>query len=164
MLFETTRRAFKAEAARRIVPHVGGPPAHPPCRGRTARLGLQLSLRGRWAALGARWPWLALASLGCGPGAPSPKRRAPARCHEQAECELQLSLRHPNILQVFGGSWNLESIHVSIVMEFCDRGTLEGLLANEPTRDSEYADADDLRASLDLRELRAPRRGDESKA
>ena len=52
----------------------------------------------------------------------------------RAEFELQLSLRHPNILQIIGGSWNLEDINVCIVFELCEKGSLERLLFNEPTR------------------------------
>ena len=52
----------------------------------------------------------------------------------RAEFELQLSLRHPNIVQIIGGSWNLEDINVCIVFELCEKGSLEALLFNEPTR------------------------------
>ena len=50
------------------------------------------------------------------------------------ECELQLSLRHPNLVQLIGGSWSLEDVNVCIVFELCERGTLEGLLFKEPTK------------------------------
>ena len=50
----------------------------------------------------------------------------------RAEFELQLSLRHPNILQILGGSWTLEDVNVCIVLEFCEKGTLTGLLEKEP--------------------------------
>ena len=52
----------------------------------------------------------------------------------KAEFELQLSLRHPNIVQIIGGSWNLEDVNVCIVFEVCEKGTLQGLLEKEPTR------------------------------
>ena len=50
------------------------------------------------------------------------------------ECELQLSLRHPNLVQLIGGSWTLEDVNVCIVIEFCEKGTLQRLLEKEPTR------------------------------
>ena len=46
----------------------------------------------------------------------------------RAEFELQLSLRHPNIVQVLGGCWNLEDVNVCIVFEVCERGSLRDLL------------------------------------
>ena len=52
----------------------------------------------------------------------------------RAEFELQLSLRHPNIVQIIGGSWNLEDVNVCIVFEVCERGTLQDVLEKEPTR------------------------------
>ena len=52
------------------------------------------------------------------------------------EFELQLSLRHPNILQVIGGSWSLEDVNVCIVLELCEGGTLEDLLIKDPRSDT----------------------------
>ena len=52
----------------------------------------------------------------------------------RAEFELQLSLRHPNIVQVIGGAWNLEDTDVCIVFEACEKGTLGDVLQTEPTR------------------------------
>ena len=52
----------------------------------------------------------------------------------RAEFELQLSLPHPNIVQVLGGCWSLEDINVFMVMELCEHGTLESLLATDPRR------------------------------
>ena len=51
----------------------------------------------------------------------------------RAEFELQLSLRHPNIVQVIGGAWNLEDVNVCIVFEVCERGSLRGLLDGIPS-------------------------------
>ncbi|MEC8567406.1 MAG: protein kinase, partial [Pseudomonadota bacterium] len=50
------------------------------------------------------------------------------------EFELQLSLRHPNIVAIIGGSWSLDDVNVCIVFEVCERGSLDGLLRKEPTR------------------------------
>ena len=50
------------------------------------------------------------------------------------EFELQLSLRHPNIVQIVGGAWNLDDVNVCIVFEICEKGTLHELLSQEPTR------------------------------
>ena len=50
----------------------------------------------------------------------------------KAECELQLSLRHPNIVQLIGGHWNLEDVNVCVVIELCERGTLQDMLDKEP--------------------------------
>ena len=52
----------------------------------------------------------------------------------RAEFELQLSLHHPNLIQVIGGSWTTEDVNVCIVTEFCERGTLQGLMEREPMR------------------------------
>ena len=52
----------------------------------------------------------------------------------RAEFELQLSLRHPNIVKVIGGSWNMEDVNVCAVLELCDKGTLQDILELEPTR------------------------------
>ena len=52
----------------------------------------------------------------------------------KAECELQLSLRHPNLVQIIGGSWTLEDVNVCLVLELCEKGTLDSLLEREPTR------------------------------
>ena len=52
----------------------------------------------------------------------------------RAEFELQLSLRHPNIVQLIGGSWTLEDVNVCIVFELCEKGTLQDLLEKQPTR------------------------------
>ena len=54
----------------------------------------------------------------------------------RAEFELQLSLRHPNLVQVIGGCWTLEDVNVCIVLELCEKGTLHHLLQKEPTRSS----------------------------
>ena len=51
----------------------------------------------------------------------------------RAEFELQLSLRHPNLVQIIGGAWNLEDVNVCIVFELCERGTLEDLLVDPTT-------------------------------
>ena len=52
----------------------------------------------------------------------------------RAEFELQLSLRHPNLVQVLGGCWSLEDVNVCIVLELCAHGTLSSVLEDEPTR------------------------------
>ena len=52
----------------------------------------------------------------------------------RAEFELQLSLRHPNLVQVMGGCWTLEDVNVCIVLELCEKGTLRHILEKEPTR------------------------------
>ena len=49
----------------------------------------------------------------------------------KAECELQLSLRHPNIVQLIGGSWDAQQATVHMIMELCERGTLSDLLADD---------------------------------
>jgi len=49
----------------------------------------------------------------------------------KAECELQLSLRHPNIVQLIGGSWDAQQATVHMIMELCERGTLTDLLADD---------------------------------
>ena len=43
----------------------------------------------------------------------------------RAEFELQLSLRHANLVQVVGGCWNLEDVNVCILFEVCEKGTLQ---------------------------------------
>ena len=48
------------------------------------------------------------------------------------ECELCLSLRHPNIVQLLGGSWRLDSPDVCMVMERCN-GTLHDALMAQDT-------------------------------
>ena len=50
----------------------------------------------------------------------------------KAECKLQLSLRHPNIVQLLGCAWNLEDVNVCVVLELCERGTLQDMLDKEP--------------------------------
>ena len=52
----------------------------------------------------------------------------------RAEFELQLSLRHPNLVQVLGGCWTLEDVNVCIVFELCELGSLQDLLMIEPMR------------------------------
>ena len=47
------------------------------------------------------------------------------------ECELQLALRHPNLVQLIGGSWTLEDVNVYSVLELCERGTLWSLLSKQ---------------------------------
>ena len=42
----------------------------------------------------------------------------------------QLELRHPNILQLIGGSWTLEDVNVCMVLELCEKGTLGDLLGD----------------------------------
>ena len=44
------------------------------------------------------------------------------------ECELCLSLRHPNIVQLIGNAWDVEKAMVLMVMELCSGGTLAALL------------------------------------
>ena len=50
----------------------------------------------------------------------------------RAECELQLSLRHPNLVQLLGGSWTLEDVNVCVVLELCEKGTLQ-VMATPPS-------------------------------
>ena len=50
----------------------------------------------------------------------------------RAEFELQLSLRHSNLVQIVGGSWTLEDVNVCIVFQLCENGTLQELLARRP--------------------------------
>ena len=47
-----------------------------------------------------------------------------------AECELMLTLRHPHIVQLIGGSWRTDhsDTNVCIVLELCGHGTLLQLL------------------------------------
>ena len=52
----------------------------------------------------------------------------------RAEVEMMLTLRHPNVVQLIGGAWTLQDVDVFMVLELCERGSLEGLLANGPTR------------------------------
>ena len=47
------------------------------------------------------------------------------------EFEMMLSLRHPNIVQLVGGSWDGESLSAMIVMERCTGGTLASALMDE---------------------------------
>ena len=39
------------------------------------------------------------------------------------EFELQLTMSHPNIVQIIGGSWSLEDVNVCIVFEVCEMGS-----------------------------------------
>lgn len=45
------------------------------------------------------------------------------------ECDLCLSLRHPNIVQMYGAAWEAEPFKLYMVMELC-RGTLADALAD----------------------------------
>ena len=45
----------------------------------------------------------------------------------KAECELCLSLRHPNIVQLLGACWRLDAPTVFMVMERCDSTLSEAL-------------------------------------
>ena len=47
------------------------------------------------------------------------------------ECELYFTLRHPNIVQLLGGSWSIDSAKLYMVMEFCANGTLGDVLEDE---------------------------------
>jgi len=47
------------------------------------------------------------------------------------ECDLMLTLRHPNIVQLFGTAWEMESVTVYMVMELCSRGTLDKIIRHE---------------------------------
>ena len=40
------------------------------------------------------------------------------------ELELQIGLRHPNIVTLIGGSWQLDSATVCLILELCAKGTL----------------------------------------
>ena len=61
------------------------------------------------------------------------------RVHTGVVClSLQmLSLRHPNIVQLFGGAWTLEDIHVSIVLDQASHsgrtGWCQATLTQEPS-------------------------------
>ena len=46
------------------------------------------------------------------------------------ECQLQLGLRHPNIVQLVGGAWTLDDARVMVVLELCERA-LADLLARK---------------------------------
>ena len=46
----------------------------------------------------------------------------------KAEAELMLELRHPNIVQLLGGAWSLDSAEICLVLELCGGGTLEALV------------------------------------
>ena len=46
----------------------------------------------------------------------------------KAECEMQLSLRHPNLIQLLGGAWSLHDVNVCMVLELCEKGTMQDLL------------------------------------
>ena len=48
------------------------------------------------------------------------------------EFELQLSLHHPNLLLVIGGSWTLEDVNVCVALELCEKGTLQ-VIATPPS-------------------------------
>ena len=45
----------------------------------------------------------------------------------KAECELCLSLRHPNIVQLIGACWKLDAPTVFLVMERCAGTLTDGL-------------------------------------
>lgn len=47
------------------------------------------------------------------------------------ELELQIALRHPNIVTLIGGSWELDSATVCLVLELCARGTLWQVLRGQ---------------------------------
>ena len=49
----------------------------------------------------------------------------------QQECELCLSLRHPNIVQLLGGAWQVGSPAVLMVMERCKCTLSDALLAHD---------------------------------
>ena len=64
----------------------------------------------------------------------------------QSEIALLMSLRHPNIVQVFGGCWPPESgdgdskcslFNTCIVMEYCSLGSLFGVLSKVRERERE---------------------------
>ena len=46
------------------------------------------------------------------------------------EVLLLLELRHPNIVQLIGGSWDVELGQLCLVLELCPRGSLEAVLEN----------------------------------
>ena len=46
------------------------------------------------------------------------------------EVLLLRELRHPNIVQLIGGSWDVASGDMCLVLELCSRGALDSLLAN----------------------------------
>ena len=52
------------------------------------------------------------------------------------ECELQLNLRHPNIVQLLGGSWDIGDAAVFLVLEYCAQGTLAARLKDRATREA----------------------------
>ena len=47
------------------------------------------------------------------------------------EIEMSVALRHPNIVQVLGGSWQLGTTNVMMVMEHCEGGTLSNALVDD---------------------------------
>ena len=51
------------------------------------------------------------------------------------EIELMLGLRHPNILQMFGASW--EPPDVALLVEFASQGTLEDFMSASDCRRSQ---------------------------
>ena len=52
------------------------------------------------------------------------------------ECELQLNLRHPNIVQLLGGSWDIGDAAVFLVLEYCAQGTLAARLKDRAAREA----------------------------
>ena len=46
------------------------------------------------------------------------------------EVLLLLELRHPNIVMLVGGSWDVESADMCLVLELCEKGSLDALLEN----------------------------------
>ena len=48
----------------------------------------------------------------------------------KAEVLLSLELRHPNIVQLLGGSWDIDSGEMCLVLELCDRGSLDDVLCD----------------------------------
>lgn len=64
------------------------------------------------------------------------KKLSPHRLTQQAladfkhEVELNLTLRHPNVIQMIGSSWDVESGIVCIVMELAVNGTLGAMLSD----------------------------------
>ena len=46
------------------------------------------------------------------------------------EVLLLLELRHPNIVQLIGGSWDIELGQMCLVLELCPRGSLDAVLEN----------------------------------
>ena len=72
-------------------------------------------------------------------GTPVAVKRLHARAHGcertgaafREEVRLLLELAHPNVVQLLGGSWDVGSAEMCLVLELCPKGSLDDLLRSE---------------------------------